>query len=277
MSFIRRIIRAFLAWTMFMFILGALFAGLGGQRNHKAVLLCDAIFLIGAGFVLARWLGRRAARRDALAAEQLLQQQAAEQQQQQSLATITVVIGDQQVPVTIIAGVSAHELPLEADLQPQALYEPEPLEDVPGLRGAQMALATHAAQSTQPGAIAVSYGGEIKAYVSRGGWELVGDFANTAPEDPVYRLVAVMAVYAQNVLLGFESEYTDADAMAYALGEFVPLEMLERGLPNPEQTAIEFGLPADVLRPQNLRGLSTAIAARNAAEARMRQAQGSDI
>lgn len=139
--------------------------------------------------------------------------------------------------------------------------------EVPGARGARMALGQRPADAIAPEALAVSYRGQIKAYVTVDSWHPVGAFAELGIEDPEYRLVALMSVYAQSVLLGSEGVYTDQDAIAYALGELVPHELLERDLPDPSHTATALCLPADVLTPQNLHALRAAITARNAAQA----------
>lgn len=137
--------------------------------------------------------------------------------------------------------------------------------EVPGARGARAALRHPNAGSDAPATIAVSYRGEIKAYVTLGNWHPVGAFAELGADDPEYRLVALMSVYAQEVLLATDVIYTEQDAIAYALGELVPHEMLEHDMPNPARTAVALGLPDDVLTPQNLHALRNAIADRNAA------------
>lgn len=268
MRLISRIVRAFLVWTLFIFIVGGLFGLLGGQHNHAAVLLCDAIFVLGAGFGLARWLGRRAARREALAAHQPSEADAAARPLGTGVTAVTLHFGDQ--PVQVPVATAAPQF-VEPAAEPTLVAEDFDREEIPGARGARMALAGNSAASTAPGAIAVSYEGVVKVYVTRAGWEPVGDFSDVATDDPEYRLIAMMGVYAQNVLLGYEPEYTDADALAWALSQFVPLELLERDLPNPQQTASELGLPIGVFAPENLRGLQTAIAARNAEEATARR------
>ena len=91
--------------------------------------------------------------------------------------------------------------------------------------------------------------GQIKAYVTRDSWHPVGDFAELGAEDPEYRLVALMSVYAQNVLIDPEGVYTEQDAIAYALGELVPHELLERDLPNPSHTAAALCLPGRRAHP----------------------------
>ncbi len=266
MRLISRIVRAFLAWTLFIFILGGLFGLLGGQHNHAAVLLCDTIFVVCAGLGMARWLGRRAARRGELAAHQDPDADETPTAVGAGVTAVTLHFGGEPVQLPVIASVDTQQ----AEPEPAPTLHDHSFEDIPGVRGARMALAGHSAASTAPGALAVSYDGVVKAYVTRDGWEAVGPFADLATDEPEYRLVAMMGVYAQNVLLGFEPEYTDADALAWALSQFVPLELLERDLPNPRQTATELGLPSDVFAPQNLLGLRTAIAARNAAEASAR-------
>ena len=139
--------------------------------------------------------------------------------------------------------------------------------EVPGARGARMALDQHPAGATPPVSLAVCYRGQIKAYVTRDTWHPVGDFAELCAEDPEYRLVALMSVYAQTVLLQGEGVYTEQDAIAYALGELVPHELLERDIPNPAHTAAALGLPVDVLTAHNLHALRVAITERNAAQA----------
>jgi hypothetical protein len=138
--------------------------------------------------------------------------------------------------------------------------------EVPGARGARMALDRHPAGATAPDSLAVCFRGQIKACVTRDNWHPVGDFAELGLEDPEYRLVALMSVYAQNVLLDPQGVYTEQDAIAYALGELVPHELLERDIPNPSHTAAALCLPVDVLTPQNLHALRAAITERNAAE-----------
>jgi hypothetical protein len=138
---------------------------------------------------------------------------------------------------------------------------------LPGARGARMALDQHPAGATPPGSLAVCFRGHIKAYVTHDSWHPVGDFAELDTEDPEYRLVALMSVYAQNVLLEGQAVYTEQDAIAYALGELVPHELLERNIPNPAHTAAALCLPADALTAQNLHALRAAITERNAAPA----------
>jgi hypothetical protein len=116
-------------------------------------------------------------------------------------------------------------------------------------------------------ALAVGFRGQVKAYVTRDSWHPVGRFAERDVEGPEYRLVALMSVYAQSVLLGSDGVYTEQDAIAYALGELVPHELLEHDLPDPSHTAAALGNPADVLTPQNLQALRGAITERNAAQA----------
>jgi hypothetical protein len=292
MRLIRTLIRTFLAWTIFIFILGALFAEMGGQRNHRAVLIADVIFLVGLGYGIARWRARRRARREA---EQAAIETPAEPvyaapgiPSGQGVTAVTVPIGHQPGQVgTVASEVLADTVPFattpatvpapEADTAWEADVASEPpvvdlaRVDLPGSRGARMALAGHAVDETPPGAIGVRYRGEVKAYVTRESWEQVGDFAELTPDDPEYRLVALMSVYAQHVLCGFETEYTDADALSYALAELVPHEMLERDIPDLEETAKGLGIPVDALTYENLRPLRVAIAARNSAEARAEQ------
>lgn len=268
MRLISRIVRAFLAWTLFIFILGGLFGLLGGQRNHVAILLCDAIFVLGAGFGLARWLGRRAARREALATQQVAAADATSTSLGPGVTAVTLHFGHQPVQVPVATAAANFADPVA---EPPLVADQFDRQDIPGARGARMALAGNSVASTAPGAIAVSYEGVVKVYVTRAGWEPVGEFSDVGTDDPEYRLIAMMGVYAQNVLLGYEPEYTDADALAWALSQFVPLELLERDLPNPQQTATQLGLPVGVLAPENLRGLQAAIAARNAQEAAVRR------
>jgi hypothetical protein len=128
-----------------------------------------------------------------------------------------------------------------------------------------MTLDQHPAGATPPDSLAVCFRGQVKAYVTHDSWHPVGDFAELGADDPEYRLVALMSVYAQNVLLDPEG-YTEQDAIAYALGELVPHELLERDIPNPSHTADALCLPADVLTAQNLHALRAAITERNAAE-----------
>lgn len=113
----------------------------------------------------------------------------------------------------------------------------------------------------------MGFRGQVKAYVTRDSWHPVGRFAELDVEDPEYRLVALMSVYAQSVLLGSDGVYTEQDAIAYALGELVPHELLEHDLPDPSHTAAALGIPADVLTPQNLQALRGAITERNDAQA----------
>ena len=69
------------------------------------------------------------------------------------------------------------------------------------------------------------------------------------------------------MLLGYDGDYTEQDAIAYALGELVPHELLEHDIPDPARTATALLLPADVLTPQNLQALRAVINERNNAEA----------
>ena len=140
-------------------------------------------------------------------------------------------------------------------------------EQIPGTRGARMAIDRQGAGGTPPDAIAVRYRGQTKAYVTHDSWHPVGAFADLATDDPEYRLVALMSLYAQNVLLGYDGDYTEQDAIAYALGELVPHELLEHDIPDPSRTATALLLPADVLTPQNLHALRAVINERNNAEA----------
>jgi hypothetical protein len=133
---------------------------------------------------------------------------------------------------------------------------------IPGARGARMALDQHPAGGTPPDSLAVCFRGQVKAYVTRDSWHPVGDFAELGAEDPEYRLVALMSVYAQNVLIDPEGVYTEQDAITYALGELVPHELLERELANPSHTAAALCLPVDVLTAQNLHALRAAIVER---------------
>jgi len=292
MRLIRFLVRTFIAWTLFIFILGALFAGLGGQRSHLAVLVCDGLFLLAVGYGVARWSARRRARREA---EQAAIEAAAQPVfdaplgalSGQGVTAVTVFIGSQPGQIAAVASeVPADRVPFadvpalpvaeaapvwEAEVvpeQPVVEYVPE---DLPGSRGARMALAAHTVDGTPAGAIGVHYGGVLKAYVTRESWEQVGDFAELTPEDPEYRLVSLMSLYAQQVLLGYEAQYTDADGLAYALAELVPHEILERDISDPVETARGLRLPDDALAPENLRGLRVALAARNEAEAAARQ------
>jgi hypothetical protein len=130
---------------------------------------------------------------------------------------------------------------------------------LPGARGARMAVALRAADTRAPEALVVSFRGQVKAYVTRDSWHPVGRFAELGVEGPEYRLVALMSVYAQSVLAGSDGVYTEQDAIAYALGELVPHELLEHDLPDPSHTATALGIPADVLTPQNLQALRAAI------------------
>ncbi|MGH3599843.1 MAG: hypothetical protein ACRDQH_06130 [Pseudonocardiaceae bacterium] len=138
---------------------------------------------------------------------------------------------------------------------------------IPGAYGARMALSQQPAENSRPDAVAVCFRGQLKAYVTPEGWHPVGAFAELGAEDPEYRLVALMSVYAQSVLLASNGVYTEQDAIAYALCELVPHELLEHDLPDPSQTAAALCLPADVLTPQNLNGLRAALTERNAAHA----------
>jgi hypothetical protein len=138
---------------------------------------------------------------------------------------------------------------------------------LPGARGARMAVALRAADTPAPEALAVSLHGQIKAYVARDCWHPVGRFAELGVEDPEYRLVALMSVYAQSVLLGSDGGYTEQDAIAYALAELVPHELLEHDLPDPSHTAAALDIPTDALTPENLQALRAAITERNAAQA----------
>jgi hypothetical protein len=153
--------------------------------------------------------------------------------------------------------------PMEA--APAVVETPSP--PIPGALGARMAPDQHRAGGTPPGSLAVCFRGQVKAYVTHDSWDPVGDFAELAAEDPEYRLVALMSVYAQNVLLEGEVVYTEQDAIAYALGELVPHELLERDIPNPAHTAAALGLPADILTAHNLHALRAALTERNAAQA----------
>lgn len=138
---------------------------------------------------------------------------------------------------------------------------------IPGARGALMALDREGARGTPPDAIAVRYRGQTKAYVTHDSWHPVGAFADLATDDPEYRLVALMSLYAQNVLLGYDGDYTEQDAIAYALGELLPHELLEHAIPDPARTATALLLPPDVLTPQNLQALRAVIRERNNADA----------
>jgi hypothetical protein len=130
-----------------------------------------------------------------------------------------------------------------------------------------MALADKPVEDTPPGQLAVRFRGEVKAYVTREAWHKVGDFAELEETEPEYRLVANMAAYAMNILHGYGSDYTDQDAIVYAIGQLVPHEALERDMPDPAETALGLGIPADVLTPENLIALRQMLAARNAAAA----------
>jgi hypothetical protein len=154
------------------------------------------------------------------------------------------------------------QAPMEAA---PALVEPS-TPPIPGARGARMALDQHPAGGTPPGSLAVCFRGQVKAYVTHDSWHPIGDFADLAAEDSEYRLVALMSVYAQNVLMEGQGIYTEQDAIAYALGELVPHELLERDIPNPSQTAAALCLPVEVLTPQNLHALRAALIERNAAQ-----------
>jgi hypothetical protein len=287
MKLIRSLIRMFFAWTLFIFLLGGLFALLGGQRSHPAIIACDIIFVVGFFFGVARWMGRRQARREAEAANVLpaVSPEPAHMAGGDSVTAITVFVRNETGQFSAVASeIPAERVPfiqtpspVLADatsyaIEPSPTYDPAPtaepdafsdLDDMPGARGARMALSGYTSDATPPGAIAVSYHGETKAYVTRESWQQVGDFAAVDQDDPEYRLVAVMAVYAQNVLLGYETHYTDEDAIAFAIAHLIPHEMLERDIPNPQQTAREYGIPADVLSPEHLRSLRARLAARN--------------
>ncbi len=139
--------------------------------------------------------------------------------------------------------------------------------DLPGARGARMALAHQPADPTPPNMLAVAYQGETKAYVTVENWHPVGTFAELAPEDPEYRLVSLMSIYAQSVLAGPGAIYTEEDAIAYALGQLVPHALLERGIPNPAHAAEWLCIPVGVLTPQNLDALREAVAERNETQA----------
>jgi hypothetical protein len=147
---------------------------------------------------------------------------------------------------------------------------------IPGARGARMALGQRPAGGTPPGSLAVCFRGQVKAYVTCDTWHPVGEFAELGAEDPEYRLVALMSVYAQNILQDAEGVYTEQDAIAYALGELGPHELLERDIPNPSHTAAALCLPADVLTAQNLNALRAAITERNAAEVNTRDWQSAE-
>lgn len=138
---------------------------------------------------------------------------------------------------------------------------------VPGTYGARMALSQQPAENARPDAIAVCFRGQLKAYVTPDSWHPVGAFAELGAEAPEYRLVALMSVYAQSVLLASVGVYTEQDAIAYALCELVPHELLEHDLPDPSHTAAALCLPADVLTRQNLHALRAALIERNAAHA----------
>ncbi len=99
------------------------------------------------------------------------------------------------------------QAPVEA---PAVVEAPAP--QLPGARGARMALDQHSAGTTPPGSLAVCFRGHIKAYVTHDSWHPVGDFAELSTDDPEYRLVALMSVYAQNVLLDPQGVYTEQDA-----------------------------------------------------------------
>lgn len=223
MKLIRSIIRGLLAWTVFMFVLGAIFA-LSPHAGEDIVGLLFVCFLCG-GLVslLRRPASNHAAQNDAPSAPH-------------PSSSLAAPVGDQ----------------------------------IPGSRGARMALGPPTAADTPPDAIAVSYRGETKAYVTTDTWQPVGAFAELTSADPEYRLVALMSVYAQQVLLGYESEYTEQDGIAYALGELVPHEILEHDIPDPSRTAAALRLPVDALTPQNLHALRAIINHRNEAEASTR-------
>jgi len=157
--------------------------------------------------------------------------------------------------------------PQEAGAEPRPPVVVPTEDPLPGARGARMAVALRAADTTAPEALAVSFRGQINAYVTRDRWYPVGRFAELGVEDPEYRLVALMSVYAQSVLLDPDGVYTEQDAIAYALAELVPHELIEHDLPDPSHTAAALGLPADVLTPENLQALRAAITERNAAQA----------
>jgi hypothetical protein len=170
----------------------------------------------------------------------------------------------------LLSGLFGHSSAPAGDQSPQqplveaALAVVEPAAPpIPGARGARIALDQHPAGGTRPDSLAVCFRGQIKAYVTRDSWHPVGDFAELGAEDPEYRLVALMSVYAQNVLLRSEGVYTEEDAIAYALGGLVPHELLERDIPNPAHTAAALCLPPDVLTAQNLHALRAAITERN--------------
>jgi hypothetical protein len=175
-------------------------------------------------------------------------------------------------PANASDGEQAAQAPAEAAPPVVEAVAPQ----IPGARGARMALDQHPAGATPPDSLAVCFRGQIKAYVTRDSWHPVGDFAELGAEDPEYRLVALMSVYAQNVLIDSEGVYTEQDAIAYALGELVPHELLERDLPNPSHTADALCLPADVLTAQNLHALRAAITERNAAEVNTRDWQSAE-
>ena len=219
MKLIRSVFRGLLAWTIFIFILGAIFA----LSPHAAE---DVLGLLIVGLICG------------------------------GLASL--VRGSRNTPAN---GTDQHPL---ADSTPPVLHDVA--HQIPGARGARMALALQNTDGPSSEAIAVSYRGETKAYVTRDTWQPVGEFAGLPTDDPEYRLVALMSVYAQNVLCGYGSDYTEQDAIAYALGELVPHEMLEHDILDPSRTATALRLPADVLTPRNLQALRAVINERNSTD-----------
>ena len=280
MKLIRTLIRAFVTWSLFMFIVGGAAVGFGAPRNHLAEGVMDAVILAGIAFASVRWYGRRQQRR----ATQLAAQ-AAESLPAAPTSLVPTATGQDVTAVTVFIGTGPGQIAAVANSMPASqtplapgmptatatqspASEPQPVDEIPGERGARLALNSgRRADTGAPSIITVTYRGEPKAYVTLDSWAPIGEFSELSPEDPEYRLVALMSVYAQNVLLGFETKYSEKDAIAHALGELMPHELLEQDLPEPVQTAQALRLPDDVLSPENVRALRGLIAERNAAEA----------
>lgn len=125
-----------------------------------------------------------------------------------------------------------------------------------GYRGAAAALNTQPSDQT----IDVWFQGTLHVQVTKDDVQPQGGFDELQPDDPVYKTVAAMAHYAQEILAGFTpGPYTDQDALAYAAAFLIPHELLERPILNPVVSAEGLGIPVELFCPDIIEPLRKAI------------------
>jgi len=100
-----------------------------------------------------------------------------------------------------------------------------------------------------PSSILIQYQGAPAALVNARHLSFLGDVRHLPPADPVVKVVAQMAYYAQLVLSGqMHGPYTDADAERFArLALIDEHELTQRRGESDTDLAVYFGVPVDQL------------------------------